>query len=118
MRSNDVFKKPRNRAPKALRESTIQRECVQFLVEMGCTVAITDAGAAYGIPAGWPDITGLKHGGRFIGVECKTAKGRQSEDQKQYQSLIESRGGIYFLVRSLEDLKDQWARQNILDNSH
>jgi hypothetical protein len=117
MRTKDVFKKPRNRAPKALRESTIQRECVGFLRLRACLVAITDAGAAYGIPTGWPDITAMRDDGRFIGVECKTLKGKQSEAQKMYQSLIESRGGLYFLVRSLADLQVQWARQNILDKN-
>ena len=53
---------------------------------------------------GTPDIT-VCEGGRFIGIECKTAKGKQSALQKQAEAEIEASGGKYFLVRSLEDIK-------------
>lgn len=126
LRAKDVFRPARKRAPKAERESTIQRECVQWLIGAGCLIAITDAGmlaktgffAGCGIPTGWPDLTGLVPGGRFIGVECKTATGRQSLEQASHQEAIETRGGLYFLVRSVSDLQEQWARQNILDSAH
>lgn len=49
---------------------------------------------------GAADITGLCHGGRRLEVECKTSTGRQSEDQRTYQAVIERAGGLYVLARS------------------
>lgn len=126
LRTKDVFRPARKRAPKAERESTIQRECVAFLINQGCLVAVTDAGALSkfgamfrsGVPAGWPDLTGCRSDGKFIAIECKTKTGKQSEEQRAYQREIETRGGLYFLVRGRSDLEMQWVRQNILDSSH
>ena len=51
---------------------------------------------------GVPDLN-LIYGGLYIGWEIKTATGKQSEDQKSVQSLIERAGGIYHLIRSVDD---------------
>ena len=45
-------------------------------------------------------------GGRVIFLECKTAKGRQSEHQKNFQAEVELRGGEYRIARGLEDVED------------
>lgn len=42
-----------------------------------------------------------------IFVEVKTEIGRQSDKQKEFQSVVESLGFRYILVRSLEDFKAQ-----------
>lgn len=55
----------------------------------------------YGTPGG-PDIR-LIVSGRFLGLECKAAKGRQSEDQKNWQRWCEAAGGRYVVVRSVEE---------------
>ena len=39
----------------------------------------------------------------MIGLEVKTATGRQSEAQKQWQQSLERNNGFYFLVRSVEE---------------
>jgi hypothetical protein len=41
--------------------------------------------------------------GRLVGIECKTGSGRQSEAQTNWQKAMESRGGIYGVVRSVDD---------------
>lgn len=51
---------------------------------------------------GGADLIGMFRG-RFLAIEIKTATGRQTEDQVRFQKLVESRGGIYLLVRSAED---------------
>ena len=56
-------------------------------------------------PAGWPDITGILPGGRFIGLECKAKGGRQPPAQKAMQQEIEKRDGIYVLARGVEDVE-------------
>ena len=54
---------------------------------------------------GSADIIGLmKPHGRFLAIEVKTEKGRQSESQKRFQRMIEDMGGLYILARSPEDV--------------
>jgi hypothetical protein len=111
LRASEVFA-PRRR-PRGKPERAVQKAIALWLRAKGALVAITDAGAAYragaffgdALPAGWPDITGLLPGGRFIGVECKAPGGLQSEMQKHIQQAIRLRGGIYVLARSIEDVE-------------
>jgi hypothetical protein len=90
-------------------EAAIQREIVLWLRARGCVVAITDASVGLGcagIPTGWPDITGLLPGGRFLSIEVKSARGRQTPEQKDYQARIGAAGGIYILARSLAAVQE------------
>lgn len=56
---------------------------------------------------GAPDLIGLLRGGRFLGVECKAERGRQSPAQVAFQKMIEAMGGVYILARSAEDVRRQ-----------
>jgi len=111
LRASEVFAPRRNRGKP---ERAIQKACLTWLRGHGAMVAVTDAGAAYragaffgdAIPAGWPDITGLLPSGRFIGVECKSKRGRQSPAQEAMQNEIRKRNGIYILARSVEDVQN------------
>lgn len=53
---------------------------------------------------GVPDIILIKDG-KFIGLEVKSEKGRQSDSQKQFQQDLEQSGGSYYIVRSIEDVQ-------------
>lgn len=44
--------------------------------------------------------------GLFIAIECKSARGRQSNAQKRYQAAVERAGGIYILARNYETVLD------------
>jgi hypothetical protein len=55
---------------------------------------------------GSADLLGILRGGRFLAVEVKTAKGRQSEAQRNFQRMIESMGGIYVLARDVQTVVD------------
>ena len=60
---------------------------------------------AMGTRAGFPDLI-LLYPNKFypfLGIELKTDKGRQSDKQKDYQSLFEQVGAKYIVVRSLDD---------------
>ncbi|MFO7899966.1 MAG: hypothetical protein R6V58_13010, partial [Planctomycetota bacterium] len=111
LREQDVFGPRRKRRRRPERE--VQKACLAWLKAHGALVAVTDAGAAYragaffgdAIPAGWPDITGVLPGGRFIGVECKARRGRQSRAQKAMEREIRRRDGLYVLARGVEDLR-------------
>lgn len=67
----------------------------------------TDRGAypvCFGTP-GQGDISGLVlPSGRRLEIETKFARGRQSDDQKSFQKMIENFGGVYVLARSLDDV--------------
>ena len=64
---------------------------------------------AMGVRAGFPDFIFLKSN-RFypyLAIELKTQKGKQSEHQRAYQKAIESNGGKYVVVRSLEEFMSE-----------
>lgn len=52
---------------------------------------------------GVPDII-LVHNGIFIGLEVKRPKGKQSDNQVEFQKGLERAGGKYYLVTSLDDV--------------
>ena len=54
--------------------------------------------------SGLPDIVAIKDG-IYIGLEVKTATGRQSEEQREIQNRVTAAGGLYFVVRSLDDVR-------------
>ena len=53
---------------------------------------------------GVPDILIIKKG-QFIGLEVKTAKGKQSPAQKLFELYITENGGRYHIVRSINDVQ-------------
>ena len=55
---------------------------------------------------GSADIIGIGFGGRFVAIEVKTGKARQSEQQKCFQQMIQNMGGIYIVARSVQDVRD------------
>ena len=112
-------------------ERKIQLEIVHWLQAHGVPLAVTDAGALHhlgmgtcpncgrkvevgehykcGIPHGWSDLTCVFPGGRYVGIEVKSARGTQSEEQRQHQRQIEEVGGTYLLCRSVEEVRN-WLR--------
>lgn len=57
--------------------------------------------------AGQADISGIMKLPSGIGmrleIECKSRKGKQKKEQREWQDMIESHGGLYILARSLYD---------------
>lgn len=60
---------------------------------------------AMGMRAGFPDFIFLRPNKfyPYLAIELKSAKGRQTEHQKEYQEAVERQGGKYVVVRSLEE---------------
>lgn len=54
---------------------------------------------------GSADIIGVGFGGKFIAIEVKTGKSKQSEFQKNFQNMVTSLGGIYIVARSVDDVR-------------
>ena len=54
---------------------------------------------------GQGDVSGLVlPTGRRLEIECKTEIGRQSDDQRSFQAMIERFGGVYILARCVGDV--------------
>jgi hypothetical protein len=66
---------------------------------------VGDRPLRYGLP-GSADILGLLPNGRFLAVECKSAKGRQSPVQKTFEENIIRNKGIYVLVYDAAQLEE------------
>lgn len=56
-----------------------------------------------GSPGG-SDLIGL-YRGRALFVEVKTPDGRQSPEQKTFQQCVERHGGIYRILRSVDEAR-------------
>ena len=62
-----------------------------------------------GCRRGFPDLTALKDD-KTLYVEIKTATGKQSPWQVEFQRECEAHGGTYILARSVDDVKPWLTR--------
>lgn len=53
---------------------------------------------------GSADIILCVPGGNYVALEIKSDKGKQSEYQSSWQKRLNAVGGMYHIIRSLEDL--------------
>ena len=59
----------------------------------------------FGLP-GAADIIGLRGPwGQLVAIEVKTGSGRQNPDQVAFQQMIIDHGGVYLVIRKIEDIK-------------
>ena len=84
-------------------EATVKRNARSFLKSR--SIFFMDIQGSRFTTNGVPDIIAVIDG-RFIGLEFKTYRGKQSEDQKIFQKRLEAAGGLYFIIRSVADLKN------------
>jgi len=70
---------------------------------------IGDRVVRFGVP-GQADLTGILPDGRRLEVEMKSPGRTQTEDQRNFQRMIERFGGIYVLARSVEDVAHALAQ--------
>ncbi len=66
-------------------------------------VKIADRFLRFGMK-GSPDILGIMNGGLFIGIEVKTGEAVQSKEQELFEAMVQRRGGLYVLARSIVDV--------------
>lgn len=85
-----------------LKETDIRAQVRDYLRLRGWFVYYNLAGL--GAYRGVSDLVAVKNG-CTVWIELKQPKGQQSEFQKQFQADIEAAGGIYLVVRSLEDIQ-------------
>lgn len=60
-----------------------------------------------GSTLGTPDVIAIVSG-RFVGIEIKVGKDRQSPDQKTVQEGIEAAGGFYLLATDFETFREDF----------
>lgn len=100
-------------------EKDVEWECLTYLASQGWwpwknpTVGVWDARAqSYRrssnpfLITGASDIIAIRDG-LVIFVEVKSDRGRQSKAQKIFEDNIKKRGGFYYLVHSLQELKEK-----------
>ncbi len=104
-----------------MKESLVVQACIQWLYLNGCDVIRNNTGA-FKMPytrkdgstgeswvrtgkKGSGDLLACSPRGRWIEVEAKSDTGTQSPEQEARQKAIESRGGIYIVARSSDDLE-------------
>lgn len=108
---------PLNRQPKKRSgptpEAKVSAACDVYLKLIGALCIRANAGS-------WQDdsghyIQGAKAGtadkilciaSRFVALEIKAAKGKQSDAQKRFQSRVEALGGLYILAHSKDELRE------------
>ena len=60
----------------------------------------------FGLCVGSSDLIGIiKPEGKFLAIEVKTSKGKLTEYQKNFGTMIRSFGGIFIVARELKDVK-------------
>jgi len=99
------------------KESAVVKACLDYLAGIGVFawrvnnigVFRDNAYVFHGTP-GVPDIIGILPGGRWLGVECKSARGKQSPAQIDFQKRAGKQGGLYLLTRSAAELAEQLGR--------
>ena len=58
---------------------------------------------------GSPDIVFVVNG-QYAGIEVEASKGRQSDNQKEFQRQLEAAGGRYILAHSLDDVVNAFPK--------
>jgi len=89
------------RKAKGLSETDIKHQIAQYLTYAGAFNFHLLAGI--GAYKGAPDKIFI-YKGESVYLEIKTATGVQSDYQKAFQAAVERAGGVYALVRSVDDV--------------
>lgn len=92
-------------------ETEIVKSCLDYLALKKVFAYRSNTGAFQNAKGGFyrfgavgsSDIIAIIGDGKYLGIEVKN-KGRQTENQKLFQQAVEKAGGLYWLVRSLDDL--------------
>lgn len=85
------------------------RGVLAFRVNSGEINTIKSDGSSNHIklaPKGTADIIGLLPGGRFLAIEVKDRKGKQTKEQVEFMNRVIQGGGLYVLARSVETVEE------------
>lgn len=91
-------------------EKEIQHGIKQVLQAHGFAVWDTSQPFAAKITPGLPDLFATGRG-LCLWIECKSAKGRQTDEQMYFQKTVQKNGGLYLIARHEEDVMGFIDRQ-------
>lgn len=104
-KGDQIMGKPENAVTRAVRAELKEHGIFAFKVWQG---PFSKPGIA--------DLLGVTPDGRFVAVECKTEKGRLSEQQQQFLKKVESHHGIAIVARGPLDVRSSLAEAGIERN--
>lgn len=106
--------KPKLLKSGAVPEKVIQKQILVWLESTGLLYWRQNAGFVGHLtlgPKGISDIVVIvPPNGRFLGLEVKSAAGTLRPHQKTFRDRLEAAGGVYVVVRSLDQAKDAVAK--------
>ena len=87
-------------------ERELQQDVANYLNRQGIPFINARADKKTTIAAGAPDFVACLEDGKFLGIECKckATRGRLSPEQEAWMGRIISKGGIYMIIYSIEEL--------------
>jgi Holliday junction resolvase len=91
-------------------ERTIQRKIIKWLEDQGHYVVKTINSNKKGVP----DLLVCLDGGRFCAIEVKRPEGKATELQKYNLNQIKELGGIAMIARSVDDVREMFARHGLM----
>jgi hypothetical protein len=62
----------------------------------------------YGFP-GCSDILGQLTDGRLLAIECKSRRGKLTDEQAAFLITVQANGGVAFVARNIEDVQEGLA---------
>jgi len=103
-----------------MKESLVVHACIQWLclhkvkwwrqntgaikTESGAWVRFGDKGSP-DLMCRVPVTIGDRKLATLVGIECKSDKGKLSDDQAAWRAAHEADGGVYLVARSIDDLE-------------
>jgi hypothetical protein len=77
--------------------------CRLWRINAGSALSFDGKRALKGAPPGHSDLCGILVDGRWLGIEVKSAKGKQTKQQPRFETMVKRFGGVYLLVHSVEE---------------
>lgn len=98
-------------------EAAIQKAICEYLTAKRIVFSVTDSSLYFdnGKPRrkvkvdGFPDITVVAPGGKFLGIEVKSHSGKVRPAQAEMHERIRKAGGAVIVARSVRDVED-WLK--------
>ena len=97
------MKTPEGYVQGAIMDWLAAKHILAFRMNTG-TAKIENRFIRFGTP-GMADILAFAKDGTVTWIECKAAKGKQSEVQKSFQRQVEENGHSYILAYSINDVE-------------
>lgn len=100
---------------KELGDVTRYPELVLWRNNVGQMISADGRRVVFGVGGkGAADLLGIwRHAdgrGQFIAVEVKADNGKQTEEQRRFAALVEAKGGVYVVLRSVDEAR-RWAAE-------